>query len=269
MSLFLDELKRRKIYNLEQPRYNGQPAYPSHRPPYNYFVSRMHMDSYFPDKKGPRTTAQGFFIMGDHAGTHMDALCHQALDLTMHGGVKAENTVETPGGYKVLSAEQLPPVIARGVMLDIAASKGVDYLPHRYSITAEDLEEARAREKIEIHKGDVILIRTGYDTLWRKPEEFLKYAGVSRFASQWVAAFEPCLFGVDQLSWDIPEEVDPETGSTHWAHINLFVRQGISMIENMKLDDLAADQQYVFTLLCYPMKFEGATGTPVVPLAIV
>lgn len=269
MALLLDDLKGRKIYNLEQPRYNGQPAYPSHRPAYNYFISRNHADSYFPDKKGPRTTAQGFMIMGDHSGTHMDAMCHQALDLVMHGGVLSNNSVATPSGYTKLGAEELKPTISRGVLLDVPRYKGVDILEHRYSITAEDLENTAKMEGVELQEGDTVLVRTGYDTMWRNTDEYLQYAGVGISGSKWVEQFKPSLFGADQMSWDIPEEKDEEVGSTHWAHIHLMVQQGITMIENMKLDELAKDQQYVFTFVCYPMKFEGATGTPVVPLAIV
>lgn len=265
----LEILKNAKVYNLEQPRYNGQPSYPSHRPPYNYFVTRKHIDSYFPEKKGPRTTAQGMIIMGDHSGTHIDAFCHQALDLHMLGGIPADNKIETPGGYKALAAEHLPHFIARGVLLDVATAKKVPYLPNRYAITAEDLELTQKMSNINILPNDAIFIRTGYDTLWRNSDEYLKYAGVGIDASNWVRQKSPCLFGIDQLSWDIPEEVDPETGSTHWAHINLLVRDGITMIENMKLDELAMDKQYEFTFVCFPLKFEGATGSPVCPVAIV
>ena len=269
MSLFLEELKTRKIYNLEQPRFVGHPAYPSHKPLYNYFLSRRHSDNYFPEKKGPRTTAQGFMIMGDHAGTHIDALCHQALDLTMYGGIKVDRTIETPTGYKELSVEKLPPIIARCILLDVASYKGTDVLPERYSITAMDLENTAKSQHVQIGQGDAILVRTGYDTYWRQPEKFMNYAGVGADGSQWVMQFSPCVFGIDQLSWDLPEEIDPLTKSTHWAHIYLMVQNGITMIENMKLDELSRDHQYEFTLLCYPMKFEGATGSPVVPLAIV
>jgi kynurenine formamidase len=267
--LFLDELKKRKIYNLEQPRFIGQPAYPGHRPHYNYFITRGHHDGYFPETKGPRSTAQGFFIMDDHSGTHIDALCHQALDMTLYGDIVVDNHIETPKGFSQQGVETLKPVLTRAVMLDVAAYKQVDYLPNRYAITREDLINTQALQKTEILEGDAIIVRTGYDTLWRKPNEYLKYAGISGDASAWVRDFKPSLFGVDQLSWDIPEEIDPVTQSSHWAHIYLLVKDGITMIENMKLDELAKDQQYVFTLLCYPMQFEGATGSPVVPLAIV
>lgn len=269
MTLFLEELKRRKIYNLEQPRFTGMPVYPNHRPHYDYFISRGHPEGYFPDTKGPRSTANGFFIMNDHSGTHMDALCHQALDMTMHGGVKVTNLIETPKGFTRCGAEELEPILSRAVLLDVAAYKGVAVLPYRYAITAQDLIETAKAQNTVILEGDAILVRTGYDTLWNDTKEYLKYAGISGEASAWVRTFKPVVFGVDQLSWDIPEELDPKTGSTHWAHIYLFVVDGITMIENMKLDELAKDKIYEFTLMCYPMKFVGATGTPVVPLAIV
>ncbi len=267
--LFLEELKKRKIYNLEQPRFIGQPAYPGHRPHYSYFITRGHHDGYFPDEKGPRSTAQGFFIMDDHSGTHIDAISHQALDMTLFGDVKVDNHIETPKGFTKHGVETLAPILVRAVMLDVATYKKVAYLPNRYAITRQDLIETAAAQKTEIMPGDAILVRTGYDTLWRNPSEYLKYAGISGDASAWVRDLNPSLFGVDQLSWDLPEEIDPITKSSHWAHIYLLVKDGVTMIENMKLDELAKDKQYVFTLMCYPMQFEGATGSPVVPLAIV
>jgi len=165
MELFLNELKKRKIYNLEQPRFIGMPVYPHHRPHYDYFISRGHFVGYFPESKGPRSTANGFFIMNDHSGTHMDALCHQALDMTMHGDVKVTNLIETPKGFTSRGAEELEPIMARAVMLDVAAYKGVDVLPNRYPITAQDLIETAKAQNVTIHEGDAIIVRTGYDTL--------------------------------------------------------------------------------------------------------
>jgi kynurenine formamidase len=269
MALLLDELKQRTIYNLEQPRFAGMPVYPNHRPLYDYFIGRGHFEGYFPDTKGPRSTGQGFFIMNDHSGTHMDALCHQALDMTLHGGIKIDNTIETPKGYSKGGAEELPPILARGILLDVAGYKGVSRLPNRYAITAKDLQDTAAFQGTVIQEGDAILVRTGYDTCWNDTKEFLKYAGVSGEASAWIRTLKPVIYGIDQLSWDIPEEEDPLTKSTHWAHIYLLVEDGITMIENMKLDELAKDKVYEFTFLCYPMQFVGATGCPVVPLAIV
>ncbi len=269
MGLFLNEIKKRKIYNLEQPRFIGQPAYPGHRPHYNYFITRNHTDGYFPKTKGPRSTAQGFFIMDDHSGTHIDALCHQALDMKLHGGIEIDNSIQTPTGFTKHGAEELEPILCRAIMLDVAAFKNTDVLPERYAITAKDLEETRKFQNVEIQEGDAIIIRTGYDTLWRETKKYLRYAGISGDGSAWVREYRPIVFGVDQLSWDIPEEIDPITKSSHWAHIYLFVEDGIPMIENMKLDELARDKVYEFTLMCYPMQFEGATGSPVVPLGIV
>ncbi len=263
VTALLDTITRCRVYNLEQPRFAGMPAYPTHRPLYSYFLSRRHGDS-----KGPRTTAQGFFIFGDHSGTHIDAFCHQAEDLVLHGGVQVTSQIETQAGYSRGGAEELKPVLARGILLDVAAAKGVEILPNRYAITDKDLKETVKRQGTEVKPGDVILVRTGYDLLWRQPEAFMKYAGVSREGSIWVGEQQPSVFGIDQLSWDLPEERDPETGSTHCGHIYLFIRKGIPMLENLNLSELAKAKQYEFLFLCFPLNFEGATGVPVCPVAL-
>ena len=142
--------------------------------------------------------------MNDHSGTHMDALCHQALDMTMHGDIKVTNLIETPKGFTENGAEALKPILARGVMLDVAAYKGVTTLPHRYAITASDLIETAKAQNTTLQEGDAILIRTGYDLLWHNTPEFLQYAGISGEASAWVRTFKPIVFGVDSIVLGYP-----------------------------------------------------------------
>src|SRR5205807_4589085 len=94
-------LQRARVYDLEQPRFFGMPIHPAHKPGYFYALHRRHRDTYQPSVQGPRTSAAGVLNMMEHSGTHIDALCHQACDLTLYGGVSVD-TVETPAGFKQL-----------------------------------------------------------------------------------------------------------------------------------------------------------------------
>src|SRR4029079_11434278 len=90
-----DLLARARVFDLEQPRFAGMPVHPVHKPGYFYALHRRHRDTYRPGLHGPRSGASGVLTMMEHSGTHIDALCHQACDLKLHGDVAVES-VERP-----------------------------------------------------------------------------------------------------------------------------------------------------------------------------
>jgi hypothetical protein len=137
MPILIEMLRSAHVYDLEQPRYQGMPIHPSHQPGYFYALHRRHRDTYQPALHGPRTGASGVLTMMEHSGTHIDALCHQACEQLLFGHIPADS-VETPAGFKELGAETIPPLLGRGVMLDIAGWKGMERLPRGYSISADD-----------------------------------------------------------------------------------------------------------------------------------
>src|SRR6478735_9769253 len=89
----LGALRRTSIIDLEQPRYAGAPTFAAHQPGFVYSLHRRHEPGL------GRTSASGVIVSAEHSGTHIDALCHQAVDLRMHGGcdVTAEN--QGPHGF--------------------------------------------------------------------------------------------------------------------------------------------------------------------------
>ena len=121
MSL-ITQLAGARVFDLEQPRFAGMPVHPAHKPGYFYGLHRRHRDSYRPDQHGPRSGASGVLTMMEHSGTHIDALCHQACDMTFYGGVKVDD-VERTDGYRQLGAETMRPLLGRGVLLDVAGLK--------------------------------------------------------------------------------------------------------------------------------------------------
>jgi len=249
-----DALAGAQHYDLEQPRYAGAPVWPAHEPGVLLKLHRRHEAGL----GEARTSASALLVMAEHSGTHIDALCHQAENLSMYGGVQVDAQVQTPEGFTQLGIDTVRPLLARGVLLDCADAG--------HAIGAEALE--RATEGLEIEAGDVILVRTGAGALWDDPEAFLAAGGIDASGSRWCAERRPLAVGADNVAWDVPGQDDPELGSLP-GHLILLVREGIHIIEALNLEALARDGVREFAFACLPLKLRGGTGSPVRPIALV
>jgi kynurenine formamidase len=257
------------VFDLEQPRTEGMPIHPAHRQAgYSYLLHRHHEDEYRPDEAGPRTGAAGVIICGEHTGTHIDALCHQSDSLELYGGVPVDARVQTSRGFKRLAVEEIPPVLAPGVLLDVAASKGVEALEPGYAVTGEELAKCCERQGVSIGQGEVALVRTGNARYWEDSERYLAGPGMATSASQWLAERGVLAVGADNVAWDAPGYRDPELGCLLPGHLILLARYGIYIIENLALEELSAARCHRFRFVCTPLKLVGATGSPVRPLAV-
>ena len=243
-----------KVYDLEQPRYAGAPVWPAHEPGVLLKLHRRHEAGL----GEARTSASALLVMAEHSGTHIDALCHQAANLELYGGVRVDAQVQTPEGFTQLGIDTVPPLFARGVLLDCADAG--------HAIGADALQRAAAG--LDITAVDVILIRTGAGALWHDPEAFLAAGGIDASGSRWCAERRPLAVGADNMAWDVPGEDDPELGSLP-GHLILLVREGIYIIEALNLEELARDGVREFAFACLPLKLRGGTGSPVRPIALV
>lgn len=256
-----------RVFDLEQPRTETMPILPPQEPGFNYFLHRRHEDEY--EQTGPRTTASGMIVSPDHCGTHIDALCHQADDLVLCGGVSVKEA-QTASGFTVNGSEEIPPIVSPAVLLDVPASKGVSELEELYQITVDDIEDCCERQGVSVEAGDVVLVRTGGGLYWSTDaRRYLNSAGVSGEASRWMAERGVFAVGADNVAWDLRGVEDPELGVTMPGHLILLARGGIYIIENLQLEELAAAQRYRSTLFCAVPSFAGATGAPVRPLALI
>lgn len=230
-------------------------------PGFSYFL-------YFHHARGAphaRTSASGLIVTPEHSGTHIDALSHQAENLTLHGGVHVDEGVQSGLGFRILGIDTMAPLVGRGVLLDVAGEKR---LPPEYQITPGDLEEAATRGNVDVREGDVVLIRTGFGALWSDPAAYLPAAGVSGPASRWLVERKVSAAGADNMAFDVIGPTDEELGVTLPGHLLLLVRAGIPIIENLNLEELAAAKVHEFLFVCLPLKMRGATGSPVRPIAI-
>jgi kynurenine formamidase len=249
----VDALRGARAYDLEQPRFAGAPVWPAHEPGVILNLHRRHEH----DAPESRTSASAMLVMTEHSGTHMDALCHQAYDGRLHGGLEVTGRVQTPVGFTALGIDTVAPMVCRGVLLDVSS------VGER--VTPTHLETA-ARE-IELRRGDAVLVRLGSGALWADRAAYLRAGGMTADASRWLAARHPVAVGADNVAWDIPDERDPELGSLP-GHTILIVQSGIHIIESLFLEELAADGIHEFAFVCLPLKLRGGTGSPVRPIAL-
>jgi kynurenine formamidase len=259
----------RRVFDLEQPRTERMPIHPAHKQAgYSYLLHRHHEDEYRPEESGPRTGAAGILICGEHTGTHIDALCHQSDALTLCGGVPV-GEVQTSRGFTRHGVEEIPPIVAPGVLLDVAAKDGVASLEPGRVVTAADLEACCERQGVGVEPGSVALVRLGNARFWDDEQRYLAGPGMDGDAARWLAGRDVLAVGADNMAWDAPGFEDPELGYPLAGHLILLARHGIYIIENLALDGLAASGNHRFEFVCTPLKLVGATGSPVRPLAVV
>ncbi len=258
---------RARVFDLEQPRHAAMPVHPSHKPGYFYHLHRRHEDNYFPEREGPRSSASGMLTMMEHTGTHIDALCHQADSLSLFGDVRLTPAIETSVGFTQGGVEEIPPIVARGVLLDVAAYRGVDEVPSREEIHATELSACAQAQPVDLQKGDVLLVRLGNARNWNDERKYLAGAGLARDASLWAAERGVIAVGADNMGWDVIGARDPEVGLSP-GHLELIARRGIYIIENLNLDELSRERVFEFVFVCLPLKLNGATGSPVRPVGL-
>ena len=206
--------------------------------------------------------------MYTHTGTHLDALNHFGLHGKIWNQVSAEDALGVRGWTKS-GVDKYPPIIARGVLIDVAKYKNVVHLPASYAITVADLQDALKKQGTTLQPGDVVLTRTGLMTLWPDQAKYrlADQAGLSLEAAQWlVEGQKAMLLGADSLGVESFPSKNPDNFVP--VHTYLLVERGVSLLEALWLEDLAKDKVYEFLFIASPLKFRGGTASPVRPMAI-
>jgi kynurenine formamidase len=206
--------------------------------------------------------------MYTHTGTHLDTLNHFGLHGKIWNQVSADDAVGVRGWTKS-GADKYPPIVARGVLVDVAKYKNVAYLPASYPVTVADLQGALKQQGTTLRPGDVVLTRTGVMTLWPDQAKYrlADQPGLSLEAAQWLVEGQQAMllgadnFGVESFPSKNPDNFVP-------VHTYLLAERGVSLLEALWLEDLAKDQVYEFLFIASPLKLRGGTASPIRPLAI-
>ena len=199
-------------------------------------------------------------------GTQFDGFSHQSIENSHYNCFKTED-IASRTGFTKLGIEKVGTLMTRGVLLDIAALKGVDMLGDTYEITVSDLEQALQRQNVRLQPGDAVILHTGWGQLWGKDNaRFLKgNPGIGVAAAEWLAKQDPMLVGADTPPVEVNPNPDPQVSLP--VHQIMLVINGIHLLENLKLDELAAKKVYEFAFVLQPLKLRGFTGSTVAPAA--
>jgi kynurenine formamidase len=205
------------------------------------------------------------FSGGLHIGTHMDAFIHVQAEDRVFGGSLARE-LRTDRGWTQYGMETVAPMVGRGIVLDVPAVNGKERLDDGYEITIADLKAALARSGLAIRTGDFVLVRTGKIQDWSDPAAFqAAEPGVGREAAIWLYEAGMAVLATDTTGTEPLPFADP-AATTHRA---MLVERGVHLLENLYLEDLAADRVGEGLFICLPLKITGATGSWIRPILIV
>ena len=200
-------------------------------------------------------------------GTQLDGFAHQTIGDSLYNCLSMTD-VATRDGFKELGIEKVGSMVTRGVVIDVAALKGVQNLGETYEITAQDLQQALARQKMTLQPGDAVLIHTGWGRLWGKENARYEKSrpGIGVGAAQWLIKQDPMLLGSD--NWPVEIAPNPDKTINLPVHNIALTVNGVHLLENLVLEGLAKARVYEFAFVMQPLKLQGATGSTVAPTAI-
>ena len=200
-------------------------------------------------------------------GTQFDGFAHQSHGDSLYNCFKISDTA-TRTGFTKLGIDKVGTLMTRGVLIDVASLKGVETLPDTYEITVQDVQQALHKHTLTLRPGDAVLIHTGWGRLWEKDNaRYMKTApGLGVAAAQWLVQQDPLLVGADNGPVEVSP--NPDTQISLPVHQIMLVVHGIHLLENLKLDELAAKGVYEFAFVMQPLKIQGGTGSTVAPVAI-
>jgi kynurenine formamidase len=261
-----------RVYDLSVDFFIGMPTFvAAGDPPFQIFMTHTPHGTVVDDANGVgKRVNEHASYSGDvlmfytHTGTHIDALNHFGYSGEIFNGIRADDELGSRH-WRRLGADQISPIIARGVLIDVATAHGVDVLPASYGITIADCQEALAQQQSEVREGDVVLLRTGQMRYWPEERYLDNFPGITTETAVWLAEQGTIVVGSDNGS----VEQIPSAREDNWlpAHSYLITEAGVPLIEQLYLEELARDKVFEFCFIGAPIRFRGATGAPLRPIA--
>ena len=264
-------VQKGKVYSLGQVLEPSMPHLPRHPPlvvaPYTTPYQSQRRWEQRGAKNVPGAASERVEI-NTHSGTHIDALGHWSSCNKNYGGLDAKENY-TESGLLHLGLEHIPPIVARGLLIDVAGHRGMEMLEAGMVITVQEIQSFLKNYRLTISTGDVVLLYTGWSKLWSQRD--LRYCevepGPGRETATWLADQNIVALGTDTLAVDVDPPEDPAYPRV--VHEVMLVDRGIHLIENMFLDELVRDKVYEFLFVLGTPKLKGGTAFPVEPVAIV
>ncbi|MGH0029038.1 MAG: cyclase family protein [Myxococcota bacterium] len=256
---------RGRTYSLGMEVGPDTPAYPPRS--YQIVVTQSN------DGTGPmigenRVTANDDLAMTYFGiASQIDGLGHLGIGHRYYNGLHAKDFVR-PSGLLELGTEKIPPIVTRGVLLDMAALRGVATVPEGTAYNRAEIEAAVAKQKTPILEGDVVIFHSGWHAkLETDPDRWWQvHPGPGVEGAQYLADLGVVAVGADSTAVEVlPSENEARPFEVHQT---LLAKNGVYILENMWTNDLAADGVHEFLFVLGQPKFVGAVQMVVNPIAI-
>lgn len=203
-----------------------------------------------------------------HSGTHLDGLGHVGIGAYTYNGIRFADIVNA-NGIARLGIENVPPFFTRGVLLDVAADRGVERLEAGASIGGRDLERVANRANLRVGAGDVVIVHTGWGSLWSsEPERYgASEPGLDLSGATWLTDRRVAAIGSD--NWAVEQVPSARDGEMFPVHQHCLTLRGCYLLENVRTAELASEGIDEFCCVILPNRLRGASASMVSPLAVV
>lgn len=226
-----------------------------------------------PGEAGGATTGPNKFSFNDElvvgwtgVGTQLNGIGHIGIDHVYYNGNAAQDFV-TVEGVEKLGIEKVPPIVARGVVLDMTAAHGGGTVPETTEFRVADIEAALQRQGVAIEAGDVVLFHTGWlELIGKDNKKFLAVEpGIGMEAAKWLAEKDIVAFGGDTWASEIYPAAD---GQEFPVNQYMLTKKGIYNLELIDCRKLVRDQVWEFLFVLGQPLYKGSTQVNINPVAI-
>ncbi len=200
-------------------------------------------------------------------GSQIDGLGHLGIGNQYYNGLTSEQIV-ADGGLSELGTHTIPPIVTRGVLLDMTAHFGVDMVSEGTAFNRAEIEAAASAQGIQIRSGDVVLFHTGWmQLLGTDNQRFISVQpGVGVEGAEYLADLGVVAIGADTPALEVIPFENPQR--VFAVHQTLLAKEGVYILESMNTAELAADSVHEFMFVLGQPKFKGAVQTVINPIAI-
>lgn len=199
-------------------------------------------------------------------GTQIDSLAHLGIDGVFYNGHKATDFAKVTGVDK-LGIEKIPPIVSRGVLINMAAHRGVERMEEGDVITTDDVKAAASDQGVTIQEGDVVIFHTGWlSMLDEDPQRYAKgEPGINADTAEYLVSQNIVAVGAD--TWGV-EAVPFKTDAVWDAHQVLLAKTGTYILETLDTSELVEDGVSEFLFVLGQPLYTGAVQAIINPIAI-
>ena len=257
-------VKTGKTYALGIPVDSKTPAYP----PRTFKITIVQPGQAGNSGIGPNKATYNDDILDTWVGigSQIDGLGHLGIEHVYYNGNKLADFAD-PTGLKKLGIEKVPPMVTRGVLLDMAAHYNTDVVKEGTAFNVKEIEEVAKKQNVEIRQGDVVIFHTGWLSLIGKDDK--RYSagepGLGVEGAKYLTGKGVVAVGAD--TWAV-EAIPFESKNVFEVHQILLAMNGTYILENMDTAELAKDKGYEFLFVLGQPRWRGGVQSMINPIAI-